>query len=333
MNKKILTFTSLSLTLAIACVFLLAKSTQAEQASTIPTSFSFQTNLQYGQTKKPDVNYLQLFLNQDPRTVVSESGPGSLSDLTSYFGQKTKDAVKKFQQLFAADILTPANLTQPTGVFGPLTRAKANILLSQQRTNLAGTGANINSNSTSLTGNNQPNTGVIGASGANTSQNSGSSGSSGGGAAAGIIGGVAGGVAGGVIGSAAGGLTSGGFGLSGSGANGGAASGAGSSGSSGGAGGMTSYFGGNVTNVTYCTCDTPMDLMLDINDVRGGKISLMFKFGQSTLYANYNIWMPGPNVLGSYMQGGGQCQVGTQPECTSEGSPRGTIQQIGTSSI
>ena len=340
----------------------------------IPISFSFQNNLQYGETKFPDVNYLQNFLNQDSRTAVSDVGPGSMNELTSYFGQKTKEAVNRFQQLFAADILAPAHLTQPTGIFGPLSRAKANSILSSQRSDLTniqlplGVKSPFSSGesfgqarpilSSSIGGTGTPGSGsspisnsspisslpVGGATPGTTGGSSGSSGSSGGGssgssAGTGIaIGAGAIGVAGGV------GILSG----SGSGASaaagGSSASGAqdpasqdlfdyqtGGSGN-GTSGGMTSYFGGRITKVTYCcTGDIALDIMPAGNG--GGQLTLLFQQGQSRLYESYNIFFSGATVLGSYSQGGGGSCETLDSECESTASTRGTIKMIGTSAI
>jgi hypothetical protein len=102
--------------------------------------------------------YLQRFLNLVPSTVVSLDGAGSNSQLTNYFGLKTKDAVMRFQALHSDEVLTPAGLTTPSGFVGEFTRRKMNAMLianpdvpvsltanTQNNTNGNGqTGANLN---------------------------------------------------------------------------------------------------------------------------------------------------------------------------------------------
>lgn len=75
-----------------------------------------------------DVMKLQQFLNSNADTRVSASGAGSVGAETEFYGPATGAAVSKFQVMHRADILTPAGLVNPTGYFGPSTRAKANSL-------------------------------------------------------------------------------------------------------------------------------------------------------------------------------------------------------------
>jgi len=89
---------------------------------------SFTRNLSIGD-RGEDVKQLQKILNNDTRTKITLSGPGSLGNETDYFGSLTKEAVIKFQNLHAQEILTPTNLATGTGFVGPSTRTKLNTLL------------------------------------------------------------------------------------------------------------------------------------------------------------------------------------------------------------
>jgi hypothetical protein len=75
-----------------------------------------------------DVMKLQQFLNADADTRIAASGVGSVGMETEYYGALTAAAVSKMQVKYRADILSPANLVNPTGYFGPSSRAKANAL-------------------------------------------------------------------------------------------------------------------------------------------------------------------------------------------------------------
>ncbi len=98
----------------------------------------------------------------------------------------------------------------------------------------------------------------------------------------------------------------------------------------GGGGGAVMNFGGMVNQITQCTCNA--SVMLDILDVRSQQISLIVQYGLTQIYSNYNINGIGQNVLGNYVSGG-TCLVYHGEDCSSEGSPVGTITMIGTSAF
>ncbi len=103
---------------------------EGEEITGIPSGFSFNQNLSRG-SKRQDVKYLQIILNSDLATRVSQTGPGSPGNETDFFGPATESAVKKFQNKYSSEVLTPHNLSSPTGFVGPSTRAKLNSILAQ----------------------------------------------------------------------------------------------------------------------------------------------------------------------------------------------------------
>jgi hypothetical protein len=83
-------------------------------------AFTFTRTLTIG-SEGEDVSQLQKFLNSNPATQVSTEGVGSLGNESTYFGKKTKDAVVKFQNLYAQNILIPNGLSSGTGIVGTST--------------------------------------------------------------------------------------------------------------------------------------------------------------------------------------------------------------------
>lgn len=80
--------------------------------------FSLTADLRYGDTGK-QVEKLQECLSG--MSDIYEDGT-----ISSYFGEKTKEAVIGFQEKYADEILSPANLEQGNGIVGTLTREKLN---------------------------------------------------------------------------------------------------------------------------------------------------------------------------------------------------------------
>jgi hypothetical protein len=87
----------------------------------------FLQNFIVGDTH-PSIATIQVFLNKNLETRLAESGPGSTGNESTYFGSLTEQAVKKFQTIHAAAVLTPLGLTEATGYWGSRTRAQANLL-------------------------------------------------------------------------------------------------------------------------------------------------------------------------------------------------------------
>jgi hypothetical protein len=134
--------------------------TATAQSISIPQGFTFNRNLSQGQSVDPDIKYLQTLLNQDQRTMVSNTGAGSLTSPTTYFGPKTKDAVIRFQNLYASEVLAPAGLTTATGFVGQYTRSKLNAILAQirQGTYSQQTSSLLNTNTSNQSTQNQTST-------------------------------------------------------------------------------------------------------------------------------------------------------------------------------
>lgn len=99
---------------------------------TTKNSFLITKSLKLGDSDN-EVLILQKFLNSRTETKIANSGAGSPGNETFYFGQLTKAAVIKFQELYKDEILAPVGLIRGTGYFGEMSRKKANILLSGEK--------------------------------------------------------------------------------------------------------------------------------------------------------------------------------------------------------
>ena len=99
----------------------------SQQVGGLGCSTTFTQNLKLG-SSGGEVKAVQKFLNSVDGAQIATTGAGSPGNETNYFGGLTKAAVIKFQDKFAADILTPVGLSKGTGNWFASTRAKANAL-------------------------------------------------------------------------------------------------------------------------------------------------------------------------------------------------------------
>jgi len=81
-------------------------------------------NLYFGMTANSQVTCLQQFLKNQGADIYPEGL------VTGYFGNLTRLAVKRFQEKYASEILTPLGLSSGTGYVGLRTRAKINLIIS-----------------------------------------------------------------------------------------------------------------------------------------------------------------------------------------------------------
>src|ERR1700683_852715 len=101
-----------------------ASTTGIQSPQTTPRTYTFTQNLQYLDTS-PEVAELQKYLN-DHGFDLAQSGPGSSGEETDRFGPLTYAALVKFQDAYAAEILTPLGLRRGSGYSGPATRPFVN---------------------------------------------------------------------------------------------------------------------------------------------------------------------------------------------------------------
>lgn len=85
-------------------------------------SFAAERQLERGMYGE-DVRLLQVLLNSDALTQVSESGAGSIGNETTFFGKATEEALVRFQQKNLSDVLDVSTLGIGIGVYGPITKS------------------------------------------------------------------------------------------------------------------------------------------------------------------------------------------------------------------
>jgi hypothetical protein len=139
--------------LFIVSIFLFGVVVPTKNSITKAQTPTFYQDLSLG-SNGADVLELQKLLNSDPQTRVATYGVGSPGQETDYFGNLTHNAVIRFQNKYASEILAPVGLTSGTGYFGPSTRAKANELVGA----VSGDNFGSENNSDSSSDQNQTNT-------------------------------------------------------------------------------------------------------------------------------------------------------------------------------
>jgi hypothetical protein len=87
-------------------------------AATVVPLCEIQRGLRIGASGE-DVRCLQRYLNWAGFTIAA-TGAGSPGSESSYFGSLTANAVTRWQDSNAAQVLSPAGLQYGTGYFGPL---------------------------------------------------------------------------------------------------------------------------------------------------------------------------------------------------------------------
>jgi methionine-rich copper-binding protein CopC len=89
----------------------------------------FPYDLRRGMTDRY-VKSLQTYLNEQG-FLLARSGAGAPGEETEYFGSRTHDALGRYQEAHAEEILEPLGLEQGTGYFGDSTRRFVNMMLSR----------------------------------------------------------------------------------------------------------------------------------------------------------------------------------------------------------
>jgi len=102
---------------------LIQKNSDAQLAQSNEFEDKFTRDLEAGDQGE-DVRLLQQLLNRITETRLAPGGLGSSGNETDFFGSLTYQAVINFQNKYRDEILTPLNLTKPTGYVGSSTLKK-----------------------------------------------------------------------------------------------------------------------------------------------------------------------------------------------------------------
>ncbi|OGZ02655.1 MAG: hypothetical protein A2946_00230 [Candidatus Liptonbacteria bacterium RIFCSPLOWO2_01_FULL_53_13] len=97
----------------------------ASTPSSVPVSSYFFPRTLRIADEGEDVKQLQIYLNTHG-FLIAPDGPGSLDNETTIYGALTYDAISRFQEAYANELLVPLGLTKGYGYFGPLTRRYVN---------------------------------------------------------------------------------------------------------------------------------------------------------------------------------------------------------------
>lgn len=90
-------------------------------------------------------------------------------------------------------------------------------------------------------------------------------------------------------------------------------------------------FGGRITSVIPCTCG-PVPLSTAVTVVGPSPGIFLNIVGVSSLFSHYQIYRPGPFVVGGWAPSGAICMIGLPPDCVPVLTPPiGTIISVGTS--
>ncbi len=335
----------------------------------VPEGFKFTKNLFIGQTLKPDVSYLQNILNMNVNTqVATGSLDGSNSNLTNYYGTKTRDAVEKFQTLFASDIQYEFRSTNSTtssvsnifktnpnfidtytiGVLNKLILFYSNERYNANRVNMASSSPDVFNNTINTINsiNNSNNKEEVVRFNAEEEKSRSTDISPTGvdknifahtpeGQLAQLIGGYAlvdkvyNYTPGGFINNTLSGITNGQGLTGGLSAISGAGGGLGGGSMSGVGAGTSAIQPFGGMSTSMVMCTCSANILLYIKDARGLILPLMYQPGVTMLY-KMDRPTSGVNVLGQYTSGG-QCLIYSGTSCSSGGSPVGTMIQLGTS--